>query len=140
MFHDLLTTELVRSGRRVATGNTDALQLGYKAQLVVHNSPRPHFVPGMYTALTAGVYALYGLRTEHLDAKLVGGLGLAGLADVGASMNSGGPTATELILTTSASTPDQILARKTDVYYIENVDATLFKSAPEYKSMKVVNQ
>ena len=55
-------------------------------------------------------------------------------------MNSGGPTATELILTTSASTPDQILARKTDVYYIENVDATLFKSAPEYKSMKVVNQ
>ena len=59
---------------------------------------------------------------------------------MGASMNSGGPTATELILTTSASTPDQILARKTDVYYIENVDATLFKSAPEYKSMKVVNQ
>lgn len=141
VFHELLTTELVRSGRRVATtGNTNALQLGYKAQLVVHNSPRPHFVPGMYTALTAGVYALYGLRTEHLDAKLVGGLGLAGLADVGASMNSGGPTATELILTTSASTPDQILARKTDVYYIENVDATLFKSAPEYKSMKVVNQ
>lgn len=140
VFHELLTTELVRSGRRVATGGQNALQLSYKAQLVVHNSPRPHFVPGIHTALTAGVYALYGLRNQHLDTQLLGGLGVAAAADYGSSVGSGGPTATELILTTSAGTPDQILARKTDVYYIENVDATLFKQAPEFKTMKVVNQ
>lgn len=139
-YHELLTTALVRSGRRVTANGQSALQLSYKAQLVVHNSPRPHFVPGMYTALTAGVFALYGLRNQHMDTQLLGGLGLAGAADYGSSVGSGGPTATELILTTTASTPDQILTRKTDVYYIENADATLFKHAPEFKTMKVVAQ
>ncbi len=139
-YHDLLTTALVRSGRRVTTSGQNALQLSYKAQLVVHNSPRPHFVPGMYTALTAGVFALYGLRNQHMDTQALGGLGLAAAADYGSSVGSGGPTATELILTTTAATPDQILTRKTDVYYIENADATLFKHAPEFKTMKVVAQ
>ncbi len=140
VFHELLTTELVRSGRRVAPSNSNALQLTHKAQLVVHNSPRPHFVPGIHTMVAAGVFALYGLRNQHIDTQLVGALGLTGAADYASSVNSGGPTATELVLTTSAGTPDQILARKTDVYYIENADATLFKTAPTFKSMKVVSQ
>ena len=139
-FHELLTTELVRAGRRVTAENGNALQLSYKAQVVIHKSPRPHFAPGSFTALTAGVYALYGLSTAHRDVGLAAGLGLAGLADLGASTNAGGPTATELILTTSAGTPEQILARKTDVYYLEDADATLFKSENEFKTMKVVNQ
>jgi hypothetical protein len=145
-FHELLTTALVNAGRRVSNDDQGALKLSYKAQLVVHNSPRPQFVPGTATALTAGVFALYGMRYEHVDTFLAAGLGAAALADYGASVNSGGPTATELILTTSASTPDQILARKTDVYYIESEDATLFKPAvqppslPIMPSMKVVNQ
>lgn len=140
VFHELLTTELVRSGRRVAPDNGNALQLSHKAQLVVHNSPRPHFVPGIHTMVAAGIFALYGLRNQHMDTQLVGGLGVTGATDYVSSINSGGPTATELVLTTSAGTPDQILSRKTDVYYIENADASLFKSAPEFKSMKVVNQ
>lgn len=140
VFHELLTTELVRTGRRVAPNNSNALQLSYKAQLVVHNSPRPQFVPGIHTMVAAGIFALYGLRNQHMDTQLVAGLGVTGATDYVSSVNSGGPTATELVLTTSAGTPDQILSRKTDVYYVENADASLFKSAPEFKSMKVVNQ
>ena len=35
-------------------------------QVVRHNSPRPHFIPGIYTMITAGLYAAYGLRlAEH---------------------------------------------------------------------------
>lgn len=139
-FHEMLVTELVNTGRRVTLTEQNPLQVTYKVQLVVHNSPRPHFIPGGYTALTAGVYAAYGLSAAHVDTKLLGGLGLAAAADYGSSIYSGGPTATELVLTTSAATPDQILSRKTDVYYLENVDASLFKQAPEYKTLKVVSQ
>jgi hypothetical protein len=139
-FHEMLTTELVRSGRRVTTSAQNVLQVSYKAQLVEHKSERPHFVPGLYTMLTSGVGVIYGLRNQHVDAKVAGALGFAIAADYAASINSGGPTHTELVLTTSATTPDQILTRKTDVYYIEDLDNTLFKTAPEYKTLKVVNQ
>ncbi len=139
-FHEMLITELVRSGRRVTTSAQNVLQVSYKVQLVEHKSERPHFVPGLFTMLTSGVGVMYGLRNQHIDAQAVGALALAGVADYAASVNSGGPTHTELVLTTSATTPDQILTRKTDVYYIEDADNTLFKTAPEYKTMKVVAQ
>ena len=139
-FHDMIVTEIVQTGRRVTTSEQNPLQLTYKVQVVVHNSPRPHFVPGFFTALAGGVSVAYGLRNAHLDTHLLSGLGLAVAADQGSSQYSGGPTATELVLTTSAGTPDQILSRKTDVYYLENVDATLFKQAPEFKTLKVVSQ
>lgn len=139
-FHEMLLTELVQTGRRVTMSEQNPLQINYKVQVVVHNSPRPHFVPGFYTALAAGVSAAYGLSNAHLDTQLLGGIGLAAAADYGSSVYSGGPTATELVLTTSAGTPDQILSRKTDVYYLENADITLFKQAPEFKTLKVVSQ
>lgn len=140
VFHEMLTTELVRSGRRVALSAQNVVQVSYTVQLVEHKSARPHFVPGIYTMLTAGVGVVYGLRNQHSDTKMIGALGVAGIADYVSSVNSGGPTHTELVLTTTAGTPDQILSRKTDVYYIEDVDAPLFKTAPEFKAMKVVNQ
>ena len=139
-FHEMLTTELVRSGRRVTTSTQNVLQVSYKAQLVEHKSERPRHIPGLFTMLTSGVGVMYGLRNQHIDTQGVGALALAGVADYAASVNSGGPTHTELVLTTSATTPDQILTRKTDVYYIEDVDNTLFRTAPEHKTMKVVNQ
>lgn len=139
-FYDMLVTEIVQTGRRVTTSEQNPLQLNYKVQLVVHNSPRPNFVPGFFTTLTAGVSAAYGLRNTHLDTQLLGVFGLAAAADYGSSVASGGPTHTELVLTTSAGTPDQILSRKTDIYYIENVDSSLFKQSPEYKTLKVVSQ
>jgi hypothetical protein len=138
-FHEMLTTELVRSGRRVATGGQNVLQVSYTVQLVEHKSHRPQFAPGRYTKLAAGVGVIYGLRNQHIDAALAGALAFAGVADYVASTDAGGPTHTELVLTTSASTPDQILTRKTDVYYIEDLDKTLFKPEPG-KTMNVVNQ
>lgn len=139
-FYEMLTTEVVRSGRRVTNSTQNVVQLGYNVQVVEHKSERPHFIPGVHTMVAAGVFALYGLHDFHRDAKLAGALGVAGAVDYAKSVNSGGPTHTELVLTTSATTPEQILTRKTDVYYIEDVDAGLFKPTPEFKTMKVVNQ
>lgn len=103
VFHELLITELVRTGRRVTQDNTVALKLSYKAQLIRNSA----------VAGAGGDVSRHGARGTALS---------------------------ELVLTTSAGTPDQILARKTDLYYVESADAPLFKLAPLHNSMKVVNQ
>ena len=140
-FRDFLITKLVQSGAPVQQMPGQTLDVTYHTQLVRHNSERPHFIPGQFTMIAAGLMAAYGLRHEHLDAQLLATLGLTAAADYGASVNSGGPTNTEMILTTTVTRGGQYIARKTDVYYLENADTPLFMR-PSYKNvnMKVVSQ
>ena len=140
-FRDFLITKLVQSGAPVQQMPGQTLDVTYHAQLVRHNSERPHFIPGQFTMLAAGLMVAYGLRHEHIDAQMLGALGLTAAADYGASINSGGPTNTEMVLTTTVARGGQYIARKTDVYYLENADTPLFMR-PSYKSvnMKVVSQ
>lgn len=140
-FRDFLITKMVQSGATVLQDPGQTLNVTYNTQIVRHNSPRPHFIPGQFTMIAAGVMAAYGLRHEHLDAQLLGALGLTALADYGASINSGGPTNTEMILTTTVTRGGQYVVRKTDVYYLENADTPLFMR-PSYRNvnMKVVSQ
>ena len=139
-FRDFLITKLVQSGATVQQMPGQTLDVTYHAQVVRHNSERPHFIPGQFTMITAGLMAAYGLRHEHLDAQMLGALGLAVAADYGASVNSGGPTNTEMILTTTVARGGQYLARKTDVYYLENADPPLFMRPSKSVNMKVVSQ
>ena len=141
-FRDFLITELVQGGAPVQRDPGSALEVSYHTQLVRHNSERPHFIPGQYTMIAAGLMAAYGLRHEHIDAQLLGALGLTVAADYAASMSSGGPTNTELILTTTVTRGGQYVARKTDVYYLENADAPLFLRPQHYRAvnLKVVSQ
>lgn len=139
-FRDFLITKLVQSGATVQQMPGQTLDVTYHAQVVRHNSERPHFIPGQFTMITAGLMAAYGLRHEHLDAQMLGALGLAVAADYGASVNSGGPTNTEMILTTTVARGGQYLARKTDVYYLENADTPLFIRPSKSVNMKVVSQ
>ena len=139
-FRDFLITKLVQSGATVQQMPGQTLDVTYHAQVVRHNSERPHFIPGQFTMITAGLMAAYGLRHEHLDAQMLGALGLAVAADYGASVNSGGPTNTEMILTTTVASGGQYLARKTDVYYLENADTPLFMRPSKSVNMKVVSQ
>lgn len=126
-FREFVITKLVQSGVPVLQdANATDIHLSYGTQLVVHKSERPHFIPGQFTLLAGGLMAAYGLRTEHLDVKLAAALGLAGAADFANSINAGGPTHTEVILTTSVTRGGQYMSRKTDVYYLEDVDAPLF--------------
>ena len=136
-FQQFLITDLVKSGRVVQQYPDRALEVSYQTQVVRHNSPRPHFVPGRFTMITAGLYAAYGLGLAPVGDKMVGGLHAAVAADYIASVDSGGPTATELILTTTIAQGGRYLVRKTDVYYIEEADTTLLQyKAPQV--MKVV--
>ena len=136
-FQQFLITDLVRAGRVVQQGPEQALVVSYQTQVVRHNSPRPNFLPGRFTMITAGLYAAYGLGYNPVGDKMAGGLAAAAGADYIASESSGGPTATELILTTTIATGGRYLVRKTDVYYVEEADTTLMQyKAPQV--MKVV--
>jgi len=141
-FREFLITKMVQGGKQVlTTNNPQALQVSYQTQVVRHNSPRPHFIPGGFTMLAGGLMVAYGLRLEHVDAKLLGALGGAAGLDYASSINSGGPTATELILTTTVTRGGQYVARKTDVYYLENADAPLFaNNTMQSVNYKVVSQ
>lgn len=141
-FRDFLITEFVQSGTPVLQAPGQTLDVTYQAQLVRHNSDRPRFIPGVFTMLATGVAAAYGLRHEHIDTQIGAGLGLAVAADYANSINSGGPTNTEMILTTTVSRGGQYIARKTDVYYLENADTPLFLRGSSYRPvpLKVVSQ
>ncbi|WP_313299316.1 hypothetical protein [Diaphorobacter sp.] len=141
-FRDFLITHLVQDGAKVYDRPGQGLEVTYNAQLVRHNSDRPHFIPGQFTMLAGGVMAAYGLRHAHLDTQLLAVLGLAGAADYANSINSGGPTNTEMVLTTTVSNAGQYVSRKTDVYYLENADTPLFLRPSYYRAvnMNVVAQ
>ena len=136
-FQQFLITDLVKAGRVVQQGPEQALEVSYQTQVVRHNSPRPYFLPGRFTMITAGLYAAYGLSYNPVGDRMAGGLAAAAGADYIASESSGGPTATELILTTTIATGGRYLVRKTDVYYVEEADTVLMQyKAPQV--MKVV--
>ncbi|MFN7855943.1 MAG: hypothetical protein ACK5OA_05095 [Acidovorax sp.] len=140
-FRDFLITKLVQSGSVVHQNQGAALDVSYGIQVVRHNSERPRFIPGQFTMLAAGLFAAHGLRNYHVDTQAAGVVGLALAADYASSVNSGGPTNTELILTTTVTRGGQFVARKTDVYYLENADTSLFtRSSYKNVNMKVVSQ
>ena len=127
-FNNFLITDLVKAGRVVQQSPDQALEVSYETQVVRHNSPRPNFLPGRFPMITAGLYAAYGLGLNpNVGDKMAGGLAAAVGADYIASEISGGPTATELILTTTIASGGRYLVRKTDVYYVEEADTTLLQ-------------
>lgn len=137
-FQQFLITDLVNAGRVVQVNPGNALEVSYQTQVVRHNSPRPHHIPGIYTQITAGLYAAYEVtRTGSAVGGVATGLAAAGLLDASSSEYSGGPTATELILTTTITSGGRYITRKTDIYYIEEADTTLLQyKAPQ--TVKVV--
>lgn len=141
-FRQFLITELVDSGMAVRQAPDSGVEVSYETNLVRHVSRRPDFIPGRYTMLASGVFALHGLAGEHIDLKLAAAVAAGGLADVASSLSSGGPTHTELVLTTTVSSGGQYLARTTDVYYLEDVDASLFVTPklPAVTVMEVVGE
>lgn len=141
-FREFLITELVKRGRVVQTSPDRAIEVSYQAHVVRHNSPRPNLAAGQLTLITAGLWAIHGLSPMHADAMFAGALGLAAAADHFSSANAGGPTHTELVLSTTVVAGGRYLTRKTDVYYIEETDTPLFAalSAVRPMSFRVVDQ
>jgi hypothetical protein len=128
-FHNFLITRMVNKGIPVSTMKSGAVEVQYETQVVKHNSERRAYKPGTITMLAAGLMVAYNVPNwTNNDDKAAALLGLAGLADAGVSVDAGSPTKTELVVTTSVIEGGRYLTRKTDIYYLEPEDASLFEA------------
>ena len=131
-FRNFLITHLVGLNQPVAQKNTD-IEIQFETQVVRHASARQAHIPGELTAIGAGIMVTrQAVMNWSGSAQAAGVLGLAGLADLGMGYATGLPQ-TEVILTTSLLRNGQFLMRKTDVYYVEDVDGTLFEQMKLWK-------
>ena len=124
-FRNLLITRMVNRGLQVTSSPDGAIELQYETQLVRHESGRYAHIHGSFSALTAGIWVMRDLAAAG-SAALPGAFGLAALADYGLGQYAGGPTPTEMIVTSSIVVDRKYLFRKSDIYYIEDADVGLF--------------
>jgi hypothetical protein len=66
------------------------------------------------------------------NAQTAGALALAGLADWGKG-HATVLSKTEVIVTTSVTRKGQFLMRKTDVYYLDDADGSLFEQMKQWR-------
>ena len=119
--HDLISTRLVETGTPVLVQSNNALKVSYSTQLVRHSSSRAT-VSVPLVAVAAGIMAGYNI-VENANAFWKGATGLGAIAAVDyargtfdtPSAAAGGPSKTELIVTTTVSDDRLYLVRKTDV-------------------------
>lgn len=139
-FGDLLLTRLVERGLVMASspalGNPNGAYIRFDAQLVSHESGMRNAPAFPITSLAAGLAVLRD-SWMHIPSPASGALaGLAsGLtADLStqklSGTASGGPTRTELLVSSSLEMGQRFVARTSDIYYIEPEDAKLFTPPP----------
>lgn len=132
-FRTLLITRMVGRGLPVTNEKIPgAIGLEYETQLVRHNSSRYAHVPGTFTTLGAGIWVIRDMIIGSTPA-MPAGLAVGALADYGAGHFAGGATPTELLITSSMAVDKKYVMRKSDIYYIEDADVSLFvdKCKPE---------
>ncbi|QEL56433.1 hypothetical protein [Chromobacterium paludis] len=144
-FHQLLLTRLLEQGVRLSTVPT-AVQLTVDTQVIQHRSDVSNGIQFPVTTLAAGVavirdLALHGTPTGAALAGVGAAVGLdAGRLALNGGA-AGGPTRTEVLVSTSLERDHGYLARTSDLYYIEQADSTLYgaeEPSTRMKTWKVV--
>ena len=131
-FRNFLITHLVDQNQPVAQKTAD-IEVQFETQVVRHNSERQASVPGELTVLTAGILVARNAALHWSNDSLwAGALALAGLADWGKGHTTG-LSKTEVIVTTSVTRNGQFLMRKTDVYYLDDNDGSLFQHMKQWR-------
>ena len=132
-FRKLLITRLLDRGVTLST-QPAAVTLTFETQLVQHearvNSTGP--LPWTRLALGVGVARDWYLYQQSAASVLAGITALGVVTDLTQyairGPAAGGPTRTEVLITTSLESGDRYLARTADVYYIEPEDSTLYRA------------
>jgi hypothetical protein len=133
-FRKLLMTRLLDRGVALST-QPGAVQLVVETQVVQHPAPTFNLNRAALpvTRLALGVTVARDLiHAPPGAASVAGSLGaMALLADATSYFTdgpaAGGPTRTEVLITTSLENADRYLARTADVYYVEDADAALYQ-------------
>lgn len=134
-FRKLLIVRLLDRGVVLST-NPAAVELAVEAQLVQHEAAVQNRVVMPWTRLAAGIAVArdWAVHSPGTASGIAGGLAL-GLAMDAAQLSTngaaaGGPTRTEVLITTALKSGDRYLAGSADVYYIERDDAVLYQAPP----------
>lgn len=118
------------------------VELEVQTQVVQHRTALRQGVPiaTPWTMLGAGIGVWRDWETHYSDRVLLPGVATAigvgaGLAADIAQRHTqgaaaGGPTRTEVLVTTTLKTPERYLAGSADMYYIERDDAALYQPEP----------
>lgn len=137
-FLKLLRVRLLNKGVALSTGPS-ALELEVQTQLVQHQAGVPSNlpIPTPWTLLGSGVGVWRDWETHYSDRVLLPGVATAIGLGAGLAMDlaqrhtqgaaAGGPTRTEVLITTTLKTQDRYLAGSADMYYIERADAALYQ-------------
>lgn len=135
-FLKLLKVHLLNRGVAVSTVPS-TVELDVQTQVVEHQSGAPRGTPAMAgTVLGTGVGVWRDWAVHYSDRTLLPGvatalgigagvaLDIAHLYNQGAA--AGGPTRTEVLISTTLKSQDRYLAGTADLYYIEREDAVLY--------------
>lgn len=131
-FRKLLITRLLDRGV-VVSNQPSAVTLAFETQLVQHPARVSNSLPMPLTrlALGVGVARDWVHRAPSATSVVAGMTAIGALADVAQYTTNGpaagGPTRTEVLITTSLESGDRYLARTSDVYYIDQDDAVLYQ-------------
>lgn len=139
-FYDLLLTRLVDKGVPMSNaaqlGDTAAAQIRFDVQVVQHRSMAFNMPPLPMTTLAVGLAVLRNIWLNPPTEAAGAAMGIASGAFADFTGNhmmgkaTGGPTRTELLVSTSVEHEHRIVARTSDIYYIEAEDAVLFTPPP----------
>lgn len=132
-FRDFLMTRLVNSGLTILSKKREpSLIVQYKAQLLYHIEDRwtrlpPGFLTSSASLLASGVWVVREAieNSSHTTQAVMGtgaGIAAAAVGDALSGRFTKGLPHSEVILTTSLIDGDIYLMRKTDIYYINDVD------------------
>lgn len=139
-FGALLLTRLVERGLVMASStaleNVNGSFIRFDVQVVVHESGARNAPALPLTSLAAGVAVLRDswLHIPSTASGAMAGVATGLLGDLSSQMlsgtASGGPTRTELLISTSLETGQRFVTRTSDIYYIEPEDIKLFTLPP----------
>ena len=138
VFYEQIITSLVNQGATVRRVHDRTVQVvDIDTQLLRFSTDRSQnrrFVS--VTALAAGIAALHGVNWSTSTQAAVGGLAVTAGYDwltwVDQEYAKGRTPAYELVVTTSLTRNAQYLARRTDAYYINDDDASLYNKNTDF--------
>ncbi|AOG22843.1 hypothetical protein BSY15_406 [Acidovorax sp. RAC01] len=135
-FLKLLKVHLLNRGVAVSTV-PGTVELDVQTQVVDHPSGAPHGAPPLAgTVLGTGVGVWRDWAVHYSDRTLLPGVATALGVGAGVALDmahlykngaaAGGPTRTEVLISTTLKSQDRYLAGTADLYYIEREDAVLY--------------
>ena len=139
-FSSLLLTRLVNKGVPMATlpvdGEQSHARIRFDVQVVEHSSAALNLPQFPLTILATGLSVLRGFYLYPPTELGGAAMGVAGAMLVDQTNRvqnghaAGGPTRTELLVSTTVVQGQRIVARTSDVYYIDSDDVKLFVEPP----------